>query len=197
VTRYAHGVDRDLVQIVDAAMAEAVRKSGSWIACKPGCAECCIGPFPITMLDAERLREGLATLAQTDPGRATRVHRRVAESVALLPEFPGNDDAVEEWIESLPEEEPCPVLDPETGTCDLYAARPITCRIFGPAVRAGGDAVGVCDLCYHGATEEQIAACQVEVDPGDLEGMLLAGDTRKTIVALALFNVVPAASRLP
>jgi len=40
----------------DAAMAEATRLSGSWLVCKAGCAECCLGPFPITQLDARRLR---------------------------------------------------------------------------------------------------------------------------------------------
>ena len=30
---------------------------------------------------------------------------------------------------------PCPALDPETGGCDLYAARPITCRTFGLTLR--------------------------------------------------------------
>ena len=66
-----------------------------------------------------------------------------------------------------------PRWTPETLTCDLYEARPITCRIFGPAVRNGGDVLGVCELNYHGATDEQIAACQVEVDPGGLEDELL------------------------
>jgi hypothetical protein len=68
----------------------------------------------------------------------------------------------------------------------LYAARPVTCRIFGPAVRGRDGALGVCELCYEGASDEQIAACQVDVDPDNLEEELLAGDTRQTIVAFAL-----------
>jgi hypothetical protein len=58
--------------------------------------------------------------------------------------------------------------------CDLYAARPITCRVFGPPVRCDEEAVGVCELCYEGATDEQIASCEVEIDPENLEGALLA-----------------------
>ena len=65
--------DHQLVQIVDAAMAEAARKAGTWLACRPGCAECCIGPFSITLLDAQRLRRGLSELDVTDPERAGRV----------------------------------------------------------------------------------------------------------------------------
>ena len=175
-------------------MAEAARKSGPWLVCKPGCFECCMGPFPITMLDAERLRDGLVELQRTCPERAARVRERAVDYLARLPHFPGDlatgvlyegPDA-EECFATLADEEPCPALDPGTGTCDLYSARPITCRIFGPAVRAGADAVGVCELCYHGATVGQIAACEVEVDPHDIQGALLAGDTRQTIVAFAL-----------
>jgi Fe-S-cluster containining protein len=140
--------DQALIQIVDAALAEAARKSGPWLVCRPGCTECCLGPFPITQLDARRLREGLVELERRDPQRAAGVRERARQAVAAT-----TDD------------QPCPALDPSTGTCDLYAARPITCRIFGPPVRCGSEAVGVCELCFQGASDEEIAACQVEVDP--------------------------------
>lgn len=190
--------DGEFIQIIDAALAEAVRKSGPWLVCRPGCSECCVGPFPITSLDAERLREGLAQLEGSDPKRAARVRRRAQEAVARLPEFPAGwlcDEAEFELrLESLPDEEPCPVLDPETGTCDLYAARPVTCRTFGPPVRWGGDAVGVCELCFVGASDEEIAACEVQLDIADREadllreGERLMGAKGQTLVALALVN---------
>jgi hypothetical protein len=41
-------------------------------------------------------------------------------------------------------------------------------------------------LNYHGATDEQIAACQVEVDGGGLEDELLGGERGQTMVAFAL-----------
>ncbi|HUI55676.1 MAG TPA: YkgJ family cysteine cluster protein [Bryobacteraceae bacterium] len=192
--------DRDLVQIIDAALAEAARKSGSWLLCRPGCTECCIGPFPITQLDARRLREGLAELESRDPQRANRVRRRAREAVARMPDYPGDritgtlDDSLEgeERFNTLAEEDPCPALDPETGTCDLYAARPVTCRTFGPAFRWGSRMIGICELCYRGATEEEIAACAAEVNAGDLEAELVADEERvtgvsgETIVAFAL-----------
>jgi len=142
--------DRELIQIVDAAMAEAVRKSGAWIACKPGCMECCLGTFPITPLDAARLRSGLDELEFSDPLRAAAVRKRAIEYRDT-----GSDD------------EPCPALDPEGGTCDLYAWRPLTCRTFGPPLHFRGEAIAVCELCFDGATPEQIAACEVEIDAFD------------------------------
>ena len=167
--------DEALIRIVDAALAEAARKSGPWLVCRAGCTECCMGPFPITQLDAQRLRHGLAELESRDLERAGRVRERARRAVAQ----PATDD------------DSCPALDPSTGTCDLYAARPITCRVFGPPVRYGSDAVGICELCFKGASDDEIAFCQVEVDP-DLESQLAneveetTGVRGETSVAFAL-----------
>jgi len=173
--------DDTLIQIVDAAFAEAARRSGSWLLCRPGCTQCCLGEFPITQLDAERLRRGLAELDARDPQRAARIRRRVREAVARQSTMAHDDH-----------DDPCAVLDPETGACDLYAARPITCRVFGPPLGCESGDLGVCDLCYEGATDAEIAACEVEFDPQGLESALLAeleqntGARGETTVALAL-----------
>jgi Fe-S-cluster containining protein len=77
-------------------------------------------------------------------------------------------------------------------SCDLYAARPITCRTFGPPVHCGEESLGVCELCYEGASPEQIAACEVQVDKDGLEYTLVdewekaAGLRGSTIVAFSL-----------
>ena len=190
--------DRALVQIVDLAMAGAERRSGEWIACRPGCTECCIGAFAISRLDAWRLRRGLADLEERDPERARRVLERARDwSLRLAPEFPGDaatgllDESAEAQarFDEFAGEEPCPALDPQAGTCDLYASRPLTCRIFGPAVRLGEDAVGACELCYRGASDEEIAACAVTVDADALEAELAPGMSGgKTVVAFALLR---------
>jgi Fe-S-cluster containining protein len=188
--------DVALVQIVDAALVEATQKSGSWLVCRLGCTQCCMGPFAITQLDARRLQRGLAELELHDPLRATRIRERARHAVARIShDFPGDPVtgllAENEFPDSM-DEEPCPALDPETGACDLYAARPITCRTFGPPVRCGSDSVGVCELCFQGASDAEIAACEVESDPDGLEFRLLkeleqmTGVRDETIVAFAL-----------
>ncbi|HUI81149.1 MAG TPA: YkgJ family cysteine cluster protein [Bryobacteraceae bacterium] len=186
------GADQ-LVQIVDRAMAEAVRKSGPWLACRIGCTECCIGPFPITQLDALRLREGLAELEKREPERAARVLGRARASVErIAAEFPQNPIESVLTIDEAAAEEPCPALDPQTGACDLYAARPLTCRTFGPPVRLPGEpSLALCALCFRGASEEEIEACSVEVDFALEEGLLhqlsaTTGASGDTIVAFAL-----------
>jgi hypothetical protein len=52
--------DHELVQILDAALADTARRSGEWLVCKPGCTQCCVGVFAINQLDAARLQQGLA-----------------------------------------------------------------------------------------------------------------------------------------
>jgi Fe-S-cluster containining protein len=133
----------DLVQIVDAALAEATRKAGTWLVCRPGCTDCCAGSFPISDSDAARLRAGLAAL---DGGRAERIRQRARE---------------------FSEDGFCPALDPESGLCELYEFRPITCRTFGPPLHFPGEALGVCELCFVGATAKQIAACAVVIEADD------------------------------
>ena len=188
--------DQQLVQIVDAALADAARRSGSWLACRPGCTQCCIGAFAISQLDAERLRAGFQALEQFNPERAARVLERVRQSIARIADgFPGDtktgilDDSpeAEDRFAEFANDEPCPVLDPETGMCDLYDARPMTCRVFGPPVRSE-DGLGVCELCYHGASETAIAACEMHLETDELEAELTSQIERQgnTIVAFAL-----------
>jgi Fe-S-cluster containining protein len=191
--------DTKLIQIVDAALADTARRSGDWLVCKLGCTQCCIGVFAINQLDALRLQEGLRELENADPDRAREVRRRAQESAARLSaDFPGDttsgllseEQEALERFEEFANDEPCPALDPHTGACDLYAARPMTCRVFGPPVRSE-DGLGVCELCYHGANDEQIAACEMEV-PGELEAEVMqaaertSGQRGRTIVAFAL-----------
>src|ERR1700733_12630268 len=188
--------DTALVQIVDAALADAARRSGSWLACRPGCTQCCIGAFAISQLDAERLRAGFQALEQFNPERAARVLERVRQSIARIADgFPGDtktgilDDSqdAEGRFAGFANDEPCPVLDPETGMCDLYAARRMTCRVFGPPVRSE-EGLGVCELCYHGASETAIAACEMHLETDELEAELTSQIERQgnTIVAFAL-----------
>jgi Fe-S-cluster containining protein len=192
--------DQKLVQIVDKALAVATQRSGSWLACKPGCTQCCMGVFSISELDAVRLRHGLGELEHRDPRRAAAVRLRVRDAIVRLSsDFPGDpetgilaeDEEAKRRFEDFANDEPCPVLDPATGTCALYASRPITCRSFGPPVRSEGG-LGVCELCYHGASDQQIAACEMSVDPDDLEAELLkelqkaSGSAGRTIIAFAL-----------
>jgi Fe-S-cluster containining protein len=192
--------DARLVQIVDAALAEVTRRSGEWLACRIGCTQCCVGVFPISQLDALRLRHGLHELRRAHPDRARAVQQRAKESIErLAPAFPGNistgilgnDQASLEQFEGFGNEEVCPALSPTTGECELYASRPMTCRVFGPPVRTE-DGLGVCELCFDGASPEEIAACELVTGTDELEASLTGSAEKKnrrrgnTVVAFCL-----------
>lgn len=196
--------DTALVQIVDAALADAtaraVRPDGtSWLACRPGCTPCCHGVFRISALDAARLRDGLQRLAQDDPAKAAVLAERTRRLVhALEADFPGHvetgalvaeDDPAWEHFADLPEAEgPCPVLDPATGRCSLYAARPMTCRVFGPPVLNEGG-IGMCELCYAGASEAEVLHGEMHLTHHELEERLASAcEGPDTVIAWALLQ---------
>jgi Fe-S-cluster containining protein len=195
--------DAELVQIMDAALAEAARRAGSWLVCRPGCTQCCYGAFAINELDALRLAAGMAALRADNPALAAEIERRaqawIAENQA---DFPGDAQsgllgtsaADQASFEDFANQAACPALDPATGRCDVYAARPMTCRVFGPPIRmeagdAEGPALGHCELCFAGATAEQIAACEMPL-PLDLEAEILnrLPEQGETVVAFALLG---------
>ena len=203
--RFSSRRDQKLIQIVDSALADVTRRSGDWLVCRPGCTQCCIGAFAINQLDALRLRRGLAALEKREPKRAARIRKRARESAARLSsEYPGDPvsgllregEEAERQFADFANDEPCPVLDPETGYCELYESRPMTCRVFGPPVRSedslGEGGLGVCELCFQGASDKQIAACEMKPDPDDLESRLLkeveknTGKRGNTIIAFCL-----------
>lgn len=193
--------DTALVQIVDASLAEAARRAGPWLACRPGCTQCCHGAFAVHALDALRLRAGMEALRVSDPSTSGAIEARARAWLAeFQPSFPGDpvtgilgtSASDQARFEQFANDAPCPALNPATGLCDVYAWRPMTCRVFGPPTRMGdGGEIGCCELCFVGASESEIAACEMTV-PHELESRLLnevAPDSAaETIVAFALLR---------
>lgn len=194
--------DQELVQIVDAAFADAARRAGEWLVCRQGCTQCCHGAFAINELDASWLAAGMEILRRQNPSLATEIERRAtAWMIEHRPAFPGDretgrlgtSDADRGRFEEYADDAACPALDPATGCCDVYSWRPMTCRIFGPPVRsmnaAGLEGLAHCELCFGGASPEQVEACEMQV-PQDLEKDLLieTGTADETLVAFALLR---------
>ena len=177
-----------LIQIVDAALASAAQRAGPHLVCHPGCSPCCHGVFEISALDAERLRAGLLATEAEDPAKAQRLQTRIAAAREhLVSFFPGDpatgvlyeQEEAEEQIELFEEAfhaDPCPILDPTTHTCDLYAHRPVLCRTFGPPIRndyADPDAgLALCELCFAQAAESEVAAAEMDSSFRPLEKTL-------------------------
>ena len=175
-----------LFPILDAALASTTARSGDWLACKPGCHQCCIGVFPISQFDAENLRAAL-NAAPADLAAPIRVRAQAARA-RLTRDFPGDpttgilftEDHHETAFDDFANDEPCPVLDPITGTCDLYAARPVQCRTFGPPVRNEDDNLSVCELCFAGAPESEVLRCEMDQSWRPIEENLIAEAEQRT-----------------
>jgi Fe-S-cluster containining protein len=194
-------LDRRWLERVDAVMSSAARSCGGRWRCGPGRVQCCIGPFPIHQLDARRLRRGLEELARTDPARALALRRRVETAAAVIAEdFPGDlrtgeldddEDELERLCEELADQ-PCPVLDPDSGRCDLYAHRPRVCRTFGPPLRLAHGDLPECPYCFDPLRPAERETLRVDPDPDREEAALvdrlesLTGLGGLTLIALAL-----------
>jgi len=151
-----------------------------------------------------RLRAGMGELRISHPERADTVGRRAEAWIAeFAARFPGDratgrlgdSEGEREAFEQFAHEAACPALDPDSGRCDLYAWRPMTCRVFGPPIRMEDDVLGCCELCFTTASDEEIAVCELAV-PHDEEASVLdslenGGQTGDTVVAYALLESQP------
>jgi Fe-S-cluster containining protein len=193
--------DRVFLRMLGGRLAEGAARAGARLACRRGCAECCRGPFPINRLDEQRLREGWAALAASDPPRALAVRARAQEAVAAMEAtFPGDvasgrlaeDESAQDAFFTRFGEAPCPALDPATGGCALYAWRPVSCRIYGLPVRLGLEDLPPWRRSVVGAAAAEVEACRVDPDPTGEEDVVLTLLERRsrsdggTVVAFAL-----------
>lgn len=113
-----------LYRQADARAAATTRAHADW-PCRRGCDHCCrnlAAPLPVSAVEWAYLWEGFSALA---PEVRAGVRARVA----------GMGDA---------RPYRCPLLDPESGGCLVYAHRPLACRTYGFYVSRGQGAW--CDL---------------------------------------------------
>ena len=190
--RWLLDADRRLLEQVSATLEIAARAAGARLQCHLGCVECCLGPFPISALDALRLRRGLAGLEGRDPARAADVRRRAEAACRDLGwALPGGERERDRFFRRHATLS-CPVLDRHTRGCVLYDFRPMTCRTFGPPVRMAEEDLPPCERCFEGATPEEIDRCRLEPDAEGFEDAILVrlerseGAAGETLVALAL-----------
>lgn len=189
--------DQELLSSYARAWEAGAAAAGPHLVCRVGCTSCCIGVFEITALDAWRLRRGLAALEAKDPQRAAEVRRRAQAQWALLaPRFPGDaatgalaaDDEAREVFCRTFADLPCPALDPSSGACLVYEARPLSCRSFGLPCLVGEERLPPCGLNFRQARPEDVEAATVRLDPEDVEGRILRrlGNPPDTVVPAAL-----------
>ena len=125
-----------LVAKVDNAFERVRQAHLEEVRCHLGCSDCCHAIFDLSLMEAmyinarffESVPEGrrvdLLDKANRIDRHLARIKREAAKSVA-----DGEDEST--VLEQLAEiRVPCPLLSDE-GRCELYAFRPITCRLYG------------------------------------------------------------------
>ena len=120
--------------------------------CGRGCSRCCIGPFAITVLDADALEAGLATLPpETRADVQAREQQQAAAMEQVYPQLKRSpflmdwdDDDLDRLADQFADL-PCPALDSD-GSCRVYAFRPLTCRTMGIPVEEDGLVQGACEV---------------------------------------------------
>jgi Fe-S-cluster containining protein len=122
------------------------------VPCRLGCTSCCIGPFPITLLDVHTLQQGLAGLPLDHRHRIEQ--RAIEHTAAMETAFPQLvqtallDNWSDEEIDRLVTEfrnHPCPALEAD-GSCGVYHHRPLVCRSMGIPTEDRGLAQGACEV---------------------------------------------------
>lgn len=153
--------------------------------CTQGCSGCCVGLFPVTILDRHEIQRGLRRLPDE---QRKRIERTAAEQVTALtaaaPQLNANrfiDQWAEEDIDRIIqrfETWPCPALE-QNGTCGLYEFRPLVCRSMGVPQDDG--------ICVDGACAVQTAVPLIRVSKAFREEENhLAGMEAEEIEALRL-----------
>lgn len=130
----------------DAVFARVAAQYPECVTCREGCSDCCHALFDLSLVEAMavnaafnaafghgRERSEILTRASQIDRALTRLKREMfrAEKDGESPE------AIMTRAAAL--REPCPLLGPDD-RCLLYAARPITCRLYGIPTAIGGQA---------------------------------------------------------
>lgn len=122
------------------------------VPCRLGCTSCCIGPFPITLLDVQTLHQGLAGLPTDHRHRIEQ--RAIEQTTQMETAFPQltHTDLLDTWsdqaIDRLVTEfhdQPCPALEAD-GRCGIYDHRPLVCRSMGIPTEDCGLTHGACEI---------------------------------------------------
>ena len=103
---------------VEARAAALTSERSAW-PCRRGCDHCCrhlAAPLPVSGPEWAYLWEGFQQLA---PSQQAQVRERVAQMAGAVRPYT------------------CPLLDPATGACSVYAHRPLSCRSYGFSVSRG------------------------------------------------------------
>lgn len=136
---------RSLVQQVDAVFKQVQEEYGECVACKVGCSDCCHALFDLTLIEAmfiknqfdkvipEQDRQKILERANVADRKVYKLKREASKAHQ---EGKPENQILEEMAEQRIR---CPLLG-DGEKCEMYASRPITCRLYGIPTAIGGEA---------------------------------------------------------
>lgn len=141
---------KELVRQVDLAFQKVQQEYDDCVRCKVGCADCCHALFDLTLIEAIYIKQQFDT-KYPEEGReeliekANKADRQVYQIKRQAHKDHQSGKTQEQILEELAAKRVrCPLLNSQD-QCDLYEARPITCRLYGvPTVI--GDQAHTCGL---------------------------------------------------
>ncbi|MBO4369460.1 MAG: YkgJ family cysteine cluster protein [Desulfovibrio sp.] len=159
------------------------RKFPECVMCHKGCTDCCYALFDLSLVEAMYINQAFkkafdyGALRSTILTKASDIDRKLTKLKRDL--FHLEKEGAEQSLimeKAAKERMACPLLSDE-GTCLLYEARPITCRIYGiPTVI--GEEGHVCGLSKF-SVHERYPTVQLEKIQARLEAM--SSDIAKTL----------------
>ena len=128
---------RELLERLDEWFEEGRRHARGLLPCRCGCSACCHGPFDVSVADVELLLDAVRRLPPDEGAEVWGRARALLDKMeALEPDWRAphavldlGDHRFDRLVETLTEQ-PCPLLD-DSGSCRIYADRPLVCRLIG------------------------------------------------------------------
>lgn len=134
-----------LVDQADAVFKKVQEEYNECVACKVGCADCCHALFDLTLIEAMFIKNQFDKIIPKEQReklieRANAADRKVYKLKRDASKAYQNGEPENKILEKMAKERVrCPLLE-DSDKCELYASRPITCRLYGIPTVIGGEA---------------------------------------------------------
>jgi Fe-S-cluster containining protein len=134
-----------LVEQVDRAFSKVKEEHAACVSCKVGCSDCCHALFDLTLVEAlyvkTKIDDSFSGQAREDLlERANMADRKIHRlKRQAFKDYEGGRSEKEILEEMAAQKVRCPALNTDD-RCDIYAVRPLTCRLYGIPTVIGGRA---------------------------------------------------------
>lgn len=130
-----------LVNMVDSIVEKVKQEHPTCVNCKKGCTDCCYALFDLTLVEAIYLNHKFLEAFGRDAGMLEKANNADRQVYKLKKQAYRDQEKGKNEVAILAEmamaRVRCPLLN-EREMCDLYAYRPITCRIYGVPTQIQG-----------------------------------------------------------